>query len=144
MDATLTTTLPVFVYGTLRNGQGNYGRLLRGRTADEQLGTVAGVAMYNRNGGFPYSVVTNDPSDVIVGELMTPKADEYADVLDSLDWLEGYTPGSAFNHYDRIEVTVTLATGEQVTALMYVAGSAAADRIRELPRIDTGDWLNRF
>lgn len=107
--------LPVFVYGTLRNGLGNYEWCLRGRTTKEIQGTIKGV-MYSA-GGFP-AVVPGD--ERVVGELMYIPDDIYKATMIDLDGLEGYDPNSpATNMYERVVTEVTLENGEKVKAYTY-------------------------
>src|SRR5438094_10472984 len=98
-----TDRLPVFVYGTLRPGQGNYSRLLAGRIAAPVPATLPGHALYGRALSFPYVVPA--PGHTVVGDLVTPLADLYDGVLDDLDWLEGYRAGQPdASHYVRTRV----------------------------------------
>lgn len=131
--------LPFFVYGTLRRGCGNYEWTLAGNTISEVHGTVSGGRMHD-NGSFPYVTLDEDPASIVVGEVMTVPDALYPQVQRALDGLEGYVPGRAHNHYDRVVVTVRLDTGENVQAYMYVASEQTASRH---PRIPSGDWMQR-
>lgn len=134
--------LPVFVYGTLRSGQGNYGWCLRGRTVSEVRATFAGGRMYDQ-GGFPYVVQTGDSRDLIVGDLMVIDPDLYATTMASLDGLEGFRgEGAKFNHYDRRIVTVTTDDGVEHRAYTYlVPERRVAETVENLPLIPSGDWV---
>ena len=57
----------VFVYGTLRPGQGNYRRLLAGRTVREVPASAKGLALYGN--GFPYAVPQQGAR--VIGDLIT-------------------------------------------------------------------------
>lgn len=148
--APATTTerhLPAFVYGTLRNGCGNYEWCLKGRTLTEEPATLTGARMWSNRGSFPF-VSTNDSAetDVVVGELMCIPESLFADVLRDLDGLEGYRgPGVASNLYDRKIVTVTTDDGEQVEAYTYIVSQNIYDsRLRNSDPselVDSGDWL---
>jgi gamma-glutamylcyclotransferase (GGCT)/AIG2-like uncharacterized protein YtfP len=147
--APATTTerhLPAFVYGTLRNGEGNYSWCLSGRTLAEQPATLSGARMWS-NGGFPFvSMKDAEDNHVVVGELMYIPENLFADVLRDLDSLEGYRgPGAASNLYDREIVTVTTADGEQVEAYTYLVSERIyTDRLRECDPsivIGDGDWI---
>lgn len=85
----MKTQLPVFVYGTLRNGFGNYSRLLKGNTEKEVVGAMTDGAIYpvRPSGGFP---CLTEEDGFVVGELMYIKPNIYDKTLRSLDWLEGY------------------------------------------------------
>lgn len=85
----MTKQLPVFVYGTLRKGFGNYQRLLKGQTTKEEAAIITGT-MFSV-GGFPALKTLYAPNTKIIkGELMYVKPEKYTEVLRSLDWLEGY------------------------------------------------------
>lgn len=75
----------VAVYGTLREGQGNWSWALRGRS--EQLGAayLDGFVMYN-TGGFPAAVRTTDGDSRILVEVYEVDDEVFSD----LDRLEGY------------------------------------------------------
>ena len=129
--------LPVFVYGTLRRGQGNY-RLLSGRTAAEHPAVLPGHALHDA--GLPY-VVPGSPTDQVVGELMVVDPGRYAEVLASLDRLEGFRPGCP-SHYVRVAATARYRHGAEeraVEAWVYLAG----DRFRASAAtlVSSGDWL---
>jgi len=115
------TTHKVAVYGTLREGQGNWNWALRGRS--DKLGDteVSGFLMYN-TGGFPAVVHATD-EDVIKIEVYEVDDEVFAD----LDRLEGYP---------------TMYTREQVDteygpAWLYIWNSSTA-RLQLLPE---GDWV---
>ena len=134
----------VFVYGTLRPGQGNYRRLLAGRTMGEVSATAEGLALYGS--GFPYAVP--QPGARVVGDLLTIKPELYRDVLADLDPLEGYYPGRpGASHYIRktrsvvaLNRTPNGGTWRALhTAWIYLAGPDV-DPSR-MPRITDDDWL---
>src|ERR1700694_5428983 len=127
---------PFFVYGTLRRGQGNYRRLLAGRTTAEISATLPGHALYGQ--GLPYAVGA-EASAAVVGDLMFVDAERYDEVLADLDRLEGYRPGRS-SFYVRQAVTVRKEGGEE-TAWVYLAGPETARRLNDVERIDGGDWL---
>lgn len=124
--------LPVFVYGTLRPGCGNFAWTLAGNTAAITPATLDGATMY-RGPGFPY-VAAGD--GVVVGDLIDITADRYDDVLATLDGLEGYRPGHrGGSHYDRVQCTVMTPDGPR-QAWVYMVN-------QQLGRepIPSGDWL---
>ena len=122
--------LPVFVYGTLRPGRGNYGWALSGRTVNEEPATLAGAVMHH-GPGFPY-VVTGD--GVVVGDLIEVDPAAYDDVMASLDALEGYRPARRSNLYDRVVTSVRTATGPR-KAWVYLAARVPAG-----PLVASGEW----
>jgi gamma-glutamylcyclotransferase (GGCT)/AIG2-like uncharacterized protein YtfP len=129
--------VPVFVYGTLRRGQHNY-RLLRGRTVAEHPAVLPDHALHDA--GLPY-VVPGTAEDQVVGELMVVRPSQYAEVLQALDWLEGYRPGQP-SHYVRVRAAVQLlweAQEREVEAWVYLAGERF--RPADATLVASGDWL---
>lgn len=144
-STTMTTQTPIFVYGTLRTGQGNYAWALANRTTNEQRATLSGAIMHDNNGGFPFvTTIDASPAHVVVGDLMDIAPDQYEDVVNALDGLEGYHgPNYPGNMYDRVLVTVTTETGEQVEAYTYLVASDLYERrVSRLPIIASGDWMD--
>ncbi|WP_053851251.1 gamma-glutamylcyclotransferase family protein [Streptomyces sp. NRRL B-24085] len=131
--------LPFFVYGTLRPGEVNHDLFLRGRVRCEEPGRLTGALLYD-GPGYPYAV--EESQGAVAGELVTPRADAYAELLAVLDELEEYTPGNPHNLYERVarEVTRT-ADGTPVRAWVYVAAPPVAARLRARGKlIASGDW----
>jgi len=150
--------LPFFVYGTLRVGQGNWERLLKGKTTKEIPAFMPNHKMYSR--GIAY--VTDDIDDTtitqgqgcshpqsggrVIGDLMYVKPEIYQDVQHRLDQLEGYNPLTDMGHYRRVkrlaEYTDSI-TGQvcQVEAWVYHGGSAVLSYLQEEHRVLDGDWL---
>lgn len=91
----------VFVYGTLRYGFGLNRVLLEGQSKFLGLGILTRYAMHDL-GPFPYIIGTGNDAHSVVGELysITP------DVLELLDTIEGYRPGTLVRHYNRVMVDV--------------------------------------
>ncbi|MFF8943302.1 gamma-glutamylcyclotransferase family protein [Streptomyces sp. NPDC014864] len=135
-------TLPFFVYGTLRPGETNHDRFLRGRTSSEEPGRLTGSVLYD-GPGYPYAV--DEPGGVVHGELVTARPGDYRELLAVLDRLEEYAPGDARNLYERVERGVVRARdGLVMQAWVYVAAPPAAARLRAGGRrIEGGDWRIR-
>lgn len=134
--------LPVFVYGTLRPGQGNYRRLLAEHALEDRPAQVRGYALYGA--GIPYAVLERD--SVIHGSVVWIDTAAYAATLLDLDHLEGYRP--AQSHYVRVQRAATSLTSPPREAgpreashqvFMYEAGPRF--RRENFPRIDGGDWV---
>ncbi len=136
------TRLPIFVYGTLRHGQPNY-RLLAGRTAHEHEALLPGHQLYVAR--LPYVAETPDTDTVVVGELMTPRPDRYAETLRHVDRLEGYEPAEPDRGlYLRVARTVFYRTTpyepwQQHQAWVYHGGHHFT--YDETLRDPSGDWL---
>lgn len=142
----LNRVLPVFTYGTLRVGEGNWSWALRGKTISNEVATLTGARMFD-NVGFPYVTMTDSvESDIVVGDLFYIRDDLYTQVVADLDGLEGFRgEGLTSNLYDRKIVTITTATGEQVEAYTYLVGADMYERrVRDYPVIVGGNWLERL
>ncbi|MGW1538696.1 gamma-glutamylcyclotransferase family protein [Streptomyces sp. NPDC002309] len=135
-------TLPFFVYGTLRPGEPHHGTFVRGRTRTEEPARLTGAVLYD-GPGYPYAV--EEPGSVVIGELITPLPDAYAELLAALDRLEEYAPGDARNLYERVAREVVRDTdGATLRAWVYVAAPAVAARLRARGGlIAGGDWRAR-
>ncbi|MFF7639020.1 gamma-glutamylcyclotransferase [Streptomyces canus] len=133
-------TLPFFVYGTLRPGEANHDLFLRGRIRSEEPGRLVGALLYG-GPGYPYAV--EGAGGTVAGELVTPRADAYAELLAALDELEEYRPGDPRNLYERVaRQVIRTADGTPVRAWVYVAAPPVAARLRARGRlIESGDWL---
>lgn len=135
MATSTAAHLPVFVYGTLRPGHGNYRQLLAGRTIRETPATVSGLALYGC--GIPYAVPTQGATTV--GALIHVDASVYAQVLHDLDSLEGYRPHRPDrSHYVRASWIVATDNGDLAEAWIYLAGPhVITDDLEPVPN---NDW----
>lgn len=133
------TPSPVFVYGTLRSGQGNYRGVLEGRVTRAQEGSLPGASMYS-NGGFPY--VIEDEGEGVKGELMYLDYDQIVDTMDSLDSLEGTRElTNDYNLYNRYLRYVHVGDNKYVQAWVYMPPESRYDSVQNLPKIEDGDWV---
>jgi len=135
--------LPFFVYGTLRTGQGNWERYLKGNTSQEIPATLPKHKMYSR--GIAY-VTDAEGEEVVVGNLVYVKPEVYQKVLRKIDDLEGYDPKTDKGHYQRVKrlAEYTDSTTDQlcqVEAWVYHGGPAALSHLGEDARVMEGDWL---
>lgn len=144
----LAQRMPVFVYGTLRNNQGN-DRLMAGAIAQRsEDAQVDGIAVYGAGRGFPYAQESPDGLGFTKGDLVYLTDDHDGDwARQSLDNLEGFDSDS-FNdsHYRRVAQDVTYTdpdTGERKTvkAWTYLAGNWSRESLTEEDRIHSGDWV---
>lgn len=133
--------LPFFVYGTLRPGEANHTRTLRGRTAHEEPAKITGALLY-AGPGYPYAIA--GPADAVVhGALIRPRDADYDEVRAVLDRLEDYAPGAPDNLYERVVTDADCADGRTVRAWVYLAAEPLAARLRATGTpIEGGDWLN--
>jgi len=124
----------IFVYGTLRRGQGNFERYLAtSRFVGE--GTTQGSLL--NIGHYPGAIPVTDelPAGTIIGELY--EVDEKT--LQRLDGLEGYRPHlpAQSSLFVRRSVSVTKHGGEIVLAEMYWWNRSHHD----YPIVVGGDWV---
>lgn len=134
--------LPFFVYGTLRPGEPNHDRYLRGRIRSERPARLADAVLYD-GPGYPYAVA--EPGGVVQGELVTALPGTYDELIAALDELEECVPGDPRSLYERVARRVTLhADGTAELAWVYLAGPIVAARLRAHGRlIEGGDWRAR-
>lgn len=133
--------LPFFVYGTLRPGEPNHDRYLRGRIRSEEPGRLAGAVLYD-GPGYPYAV--EEPGGEVCGELVDALPEAYGGLLHTLDELEEFVPCDPRSLYQRVVRDVTRADGTAVRAWVYVAGPTVVVRLRAQGKlIEGGDWRAR-
>lgn len=126
-----TEYLPVFVYGTLRNGHGNYSNILEGNTVREEKASMNGKLFMV--GGFPGMIQDNESR--VVGELMYIDPKKYEEVMKRLDWLEGYRKNDKSSMYIRKQVMVWNGS-VGITAWTYYWNRSTL----RLPLIENGDF----
>ncbi|MCM3569313.1 gamma-glutamylcyclotransferase [Neobacillus mesonae] len=117
----------VFVYGTLRKGEGNAHLKKNASCIAEQCWTNG--KLYDA--GYGYPAMKQSQSSYVYGELYSVTETE----LNRLDVLEGYRRGGSSNLYERVEQTVYTDKG-QSNAYVYVAGPEMLLN----KRIPWGDW----
>lgn len=132
-----TAQKPVFVYGTLRAGQGNYEGILQGTTVQERPATLKDYTLFGV--GVPFAVKRE--GRIVVGEVMDVDAELWTTVLRRLDRLEGYRGEGRGNMYDRKVRTVTLADGSTVEAYVYLAGESSRRGFTDADEIPGGDFV---
>lgn len=133
--------LPLFVYGTLRTGQSNWMRLLKGRMQACAPAHAPRHVMYAS--GVPY--VTDHPTLQVVGEIMELDAAQYDVVLTALDVLEGVNHQvPEAGHYLRVVRPVVLTTSDATRTLdayIYHASPWILATLRDVDCVPGGDWL---
>lgn len=114
----------VAVYGSLRKGFGNHGRL-RGAEFVGTTQTEQSYSMYSL-GGFPMVQLEG----VKVGPVTVEIYDCNDEVMRGLDMLEGYRGPGHSNFYDRSEVE----TGLGAALIYHIEGREDRDLV------ESGDW----
>lgn len=131
------TQRPVAVYGTLREGQGNWAWAIQPYGIPARKAVIHNHAMYPMR-GFPY-VVPQEDAQVVV-EIFDFPTESWEEALDKLDGLEGYNGEGRGNHYVRRVVTAITEDGEEVEVYTYIAADEAGTR-KDLDYYPSGDWL---
>ena len=127
--------IPIFVYGSLREGMYNYDRILKGKTTSIVKATVEGYKMLDM-GSFP-GIIAGD--NTIVGEVMNINPGMYLQTLQLLDRLEGYNPSQKSKSlYHREIKRVKLEDGQEIDAYIYVYNVKQGINY---PVIESGDWI---
>lgn len=138
----MSNALNVFVYGTLRPGDCNYGIFISDYAHSYVDAKADGHALYP-GAGYPYMLA--EDGSTTRGTLVTfTNPDEFVSVIVGLDYLEGFHgPGSARNHYDRKIIDVVTEDGTTVSNVYtYIASRHTSKRVREvLTPVAHGDWL---
>jgi gamma-glutamylcyclotransferase (GGCT)/AIG2-like uncharacterized protein YtfP len=133
----LRARLPVFVYGTLRS-EASGQRAFDGALDQITPGQLPGHQLFQTH--LPYVAESGPADSAVTGELLTIKPGNYADMMDRLDSIEGFRPGSPErSHYSREARMVTLPGGGQQLAWVYHGGpgfSYSEDRL-----VPGGDWI---
>ena len=147
----LAQPLPVFVYGTLRAGEGNH-PLIAGEGAINEIveGRMPGLALYDSTyGAFPYSAEVEDESVYAVGDIVWLNDDEAGRYTRyDLDRLESFDPDQPnSSHYQRVLKEVKFleddeGNGESILAWVYVASGYSLTQINEADRIVSGNWFD--
>ncbi len=132
---------PVFVYGTLRQGQGN-SSLMTPAVTDTRIGTLREASIYGADAPFPYALEDDNPDTVVVGEVVDLSNDREGRLarhrLDQLEGFDSMCPSES--HYERVLVTVDI-NGEPQTAWAYMARGFALERVATMQPIAHGDWV---
>lgn len=142
----LTQPHPVFVYGTLRPGQGNF-RLMSDAAVDSTGAVLKGHAIYGAHRGFPYAAEHDDPTAVTVGDIVWLEQSSVGQhARHSMDVLEGFdSDRPSYSHYERVlrdvEYTDRNGNPQTIKAWTYMARGSSRRQLREEDRILDGDWV---
>ena len=133
-----SSSLNVFVYGTLKPGEINYLSYCEGKVVSQISGYVRGD-LYALPAGYPAMTEGNNQ---VYGVLLTFNNANDANILTSLDLLENYQPQrlSELNQYNRRLVTV-YDTEDRAIAQAW-AYFMTTDKIRQHQgiRLASGSW----
>ncbi len=127
--------LPFFAYGTLLPGQPNFD-LWQQAVTQCRPAVYPGGILYDLD---TYPMLLDGGSGQVVGMLMQVDPVAYPTVLRRLDELEGFDPRRPDNSvFQRRQRPVTLPTGEQTPAWVYLGRPAL---VQHAPVIPHGDWV---
>lgn len=118
----------LFVYGTLRRGARMHA-LLEG--AARPVGPARYRGRIHQLGGYPGAVASEDPADVVHGELYAFPLEDSDSLLARLDHYEG-------SEFERTRAPVQRRDGGSVESWLYLYRGSLAGR----PRIASGDSLD--
>jgi len=124
--------LPIFVYGTLKEGEHNF-RLLEGRLDGVETAELRGFEMYSVHGMFPAIM---EGKGAVKGQLIYIHPELYHKVMRKVDRLEGYSennPGASM--YVRKQVFVINSEGNTEPAWVYIWNRKAPGK-----KIPSGEW----
>lgn len=122
----------VFVYGTLKRGNGNHHLLSRSEFIGKATTAPEFRLLSAFRNVFPY-LVPGDKS--IIGEVF--EVDD--ETLRHLDQLEGYRPGAKNNHYNRVTIPVNVG-GEAMDVLVYVLNVDMEEDLSKYDEFPGNDW----
>jgi gamma-glutamylcyclotransferase (GGCT)/AIG2-like uncharacterized protein YtfP len=124
---------PVFVYGSLMEGQYN-SRVLNGLEVKREQGQLEGYDLFDTRHGYP-AILTGEGR--VYGEVLHFTEEEYEDALLRLDRLEGYfAPKEEHSLYLRRSVVITVKGGKSVECWVYVWNRSRSG----LEQVQEGDW----
>ena len=143
-DARTAPYLPFFVYGTLRHGEGNYARLLAGRTVREAHGArLPAHALFSA--GYGFVADSDDPERTVLGDLVWVEPAAYSAVLATVDRLEGYDPqapeAGAYRRVVRVAEYHDGDTTPTTEAWVYHGSARLLARLPADAVVPSGDWL---
>lgn len=129
---------PIFVYGTLRPGQPNYGPFLGYYTVAILPALISGMTLYSLG---PYPVMIEGKVDSQVrGEVIILHPAAYYRVRLRLDQLEGCAPGEETGLYRRVKRQVKLInSSSEALVWCYLGNPEALAKYPHTP-IPEGDW----
>jgi len=119
--------MKLFVYGTLRKGEGNAHYLKNTNCLAEQCWTYGKLF----DTGYGYPALKMSHSSQVYGELYAISDSE----LKQMDKLEDFNEGGSNNLYERVEQTIYTDNGP-ITAYVYIGGQSHLLN----KRIPDGDW----
>lgn len=128
----------VAVYGTLRLDQGNYKYLLEGTAAEHRGVDFIEGTMFSL-GGFPGVITGDNHKGLVEVDLFYLPEPSRAELLRSLDGLEGYSPDRSPERCMYLRKTTTTKGGHMV---FYYEWNRDVPNDNQL--IPSGNWLDHI
>lgn len=140
-EARTSAEMLVFVYGTLRRGQGFMADCLE--RAGRHLGRAIalGASLYDL-GPYPGMVEDDRPNRRTVGEVCDISGPGAEEIMQALDRYEGTGPGGCAGLYERKRIEVVALYGPCNKSVMAHAYFYRGYRKPVGRWIESGDWLN--
>lgn len=130
--------LPIFVYGSLREGFFNYDKYLKGKVLRKTEGKTKGKLYHMPYKNYPALL---DGDNDVYGEIMI--LDDYENTIKALDELEGYNgPNNTLNEYEKKIVDIKeTCSGEIRKCYIYAYNVDNDFRFqKESVYIKNGNW----
>ena len=132
-DAT-TQPLPIFVYGTLMIGQPN-DYIWQETVHSFEVAFITDYCLYDF-GYFP--MMLEKPGRKVVGQLVRLEKDRFSQIIQNLDFLEGFDPDHPQeSDFRRVQLQASSPTGGKIVAWTYLGNET---RVQKLPVVRCGDW----
>ncbi|MFL7838311.1 MAG: gamma-glutamylcyclotransferase family protein [Candidatus Promineifilaceae bacterium] len=133
-----TQPLPFFVYGTLMIGQPNDYKW-RDCIQSFESAFIKDCRLFDF--GY-YPIMTNGDGGSVVGQIINLKKECYIQILQDLDFLEGFDPDHPENsNFLRIRARVVTTAGGELEAWTYVGKGS---KVQNLLPIESGDWAKHM
>jgi len=133
----------IFVYGSLREGFFNYDKYLHGKVVSKSDAILKNMRLYHMPyKGYP---AITPGKDIINGEIMVIKENEYEDTVSAMDIMEGFKgEGNPENEYHKVVLEVeNINTKEIEKCFVYFYNKDIDESFeKEAIYIPNGDWKN--
>lgn len=134
----MSRELPIFVYGSLREGFFNYDKYLTGKVLSKSEGKIKGKLYHMPYKNYPALLEGND---TVYGEIMF--ISDYENTMKSLDELEGYHgANNPSNEYEKKIVEIEYVhSGNKIECYLYSYNLNNDNEFKDKAiYIQHGDW----
>jgi gamma-glutamylcyclotransferase (GGCT)/AIG2-like uncharacterized protein YtfP len=148
VSAAARTPDAVFVYGTLRPGERNWGPHLARFSLRTEPAVLPGHRLYALEYPCAVGAVEAAPAATrpgepagVRGDVVWLDPDRLTEALAHLDWFEDCRPDDPDRAlYVREAHEVVTASGQRVISWVYVAGPPQRERLQPHHELPTGEW----